>query len=94
MTPVFDKKIIMEGSWFNLPRIIGSGVAYMWPDFAKDSLRKKVYFEKNDRIETDVKVGGFQFFYWVKLIKLLHYWIFFLETACMYKINFKTAYKK
>jgi hypothetical protein len=29
MTPVFDKKIIMEGSWFNLPRIIGSGVAYM-----------------------------------------------------------------
>jgi hypothetical protein len=29
ITPVFDKTIIMEGSWYERPRIIGSGVAYI-----------------------------------------------------------------
>ena len=33
------------------------------PILQKGVLRKKVYFEKNDKIGTDVKVGGFQFFH-------------------------------
>jgi hypothetical protein len=29
ITPVFDKTIIMKGSWYNMPPIIGSGVTYI-----------------------------------------------------------------
>ena len=29
ISPVFDKTIIMEGSWYDMPRIIGSAVAYI-----------------------------------------------------------------
>ncbi len=37
ITPVFDKTIIMNGSWYNMPPIIGNGVTYIMLGFSQYS---------------------------------------------------------